>query len=94
MESLDQFLTWLYAGGGSIAVISWIMERVKWFQSLTSEMRELVMFILSVVVGIGAFAIVQYAPKEFLDAIGPYFSIIASIFGVIFMGKFFHKVDK
>lgn len=91
---LSDFLVWLFAGGGSIAVISWIMERVKWFQTLTSEAREWLMFALSTVVGVGAYVVVNYVPAETLELVSPYFAIVASIFGVVFLGKAFHKVDK
>ena len=91
---LTDFLVWLFAGGGSIAVISWVMERVNWFQSLTSEAREWLMFGLSALVGVLAYAVVNYVSAETLSLIAPYFTIVASVFGVVFLGKAFHKVDK
>jgi hypothetical protein len=96
MQPLDvnSFLQWLIGGGGSILAVSWILERLKWFQELTSDQRDYAIFGSSVIVGCGALAVVTYVPVVILTAIAPYFLIIASVFTTVFIAKAFHSADK
>lgn len=93
-NSLPEFLQWLIGGGGSILAVSWILERIPWFQSLTSDQRDYAIFGMSVVVGCGALAVVTYVPAEIISDIAPYFLIIASTFATVFIAKLFHSQDK
>jgi hypothetical protein len=88
------FLQWLIGGGGSILAVSWILERTKWFQSLTSDAKDYTIFGFAVVVGCGALAAVMYVPSSIIDAIAPFFLIVASIFVTVFIVKSFHSTDK
>ena len=90
----EDFLMWLIASGGSIAAVSWILERVAWFQNQPSQNKDYIIFGLSVVVGIFAQLLLTYLPKETIEVITPYFAIVSSIFGTVFLAKGFHKVDK
>ena len=92
--TLDAFLKWLIGGGGSIIAVSWIFERMRWFQALTSQAKQYTIFGAAVVVGCGALAVITYAPAATLSAIAPYFLIIASIFTTVFIAETFHKADK
>lgn len=91
---LTSFLTWLVASGGSISVVSWLFERMSWFQALTSEAKDYTIFGAAAAVSCGAMAIVAYVPAETLAAIAPYFLAVSSIFATVFIGKAFHRVDK
>jgi hypothetical protein len=92
--TLDAFLQWLISGGGSILAVSWLFERMKWFQNLASESKDYVIFAVSAVVGCGALALVTYVPAAVMAAIAPYFLILASVFVTVFIAKAFHKADK
>jgi hypothetical protein len=91
---LTSFLTWLVVSGGSISVVSWLFERMNWFQALASDVKDYTIFGASVVVGCGALAVVTYVPAEVLAAIAPYFLVVSGTFATVFMGKAFHRVDK
>jgi hypothetical protein len=91
---LTSFLTWLVVSGGSISVVSWLFERMNWFQALASDVKDYTIFGASVVVGCGALAVVTYVPAEVLAAIAPYFLVVSGTFATVFMGKAFHAVDK
>jgi hypothetical protein len=88
------FLQWLIGGGGSILAVSWILERLKWFQKLTPDGRDYTIFGAAVIVGCGALAIVMYVPPPILDAVAPFFLIVASTFVTVFIAKLFHSTDK
>jgi hypothetical protein len=90
---LNQFLTWLTAGG-SIVAVSFILERLAAFQVLASNVKQLITFGACVVLSFGAFAVNQYVPADVLAQITPYFSIISGLFGVLFISQTFHKADK
>ena len=91
--TLTDFLVWL-GTGGSIMAISFILERITWFQNLESGMKELVTFGASALLAILATAALQFVPKETLNLIAPYFASISGVFGLVFLSKTFHKVDK
>jgi hypothetical protein len=93
VPTLNMFLQWLIGGGGSIMAVSWLLERMAWFQALTSDQRDYVIFGLAAGVGCGALAVVNYVPATVLDAIAPYFLVLASVFVTVFLAKTFHKAD-
>ena len=90
---LNEFFIWLGAGGGIIAT-SWILEQFTWFQAVSSKARKWIMFGVCVLISGGAFAIQSYVPIEVINAIAPWFKIIAGIFGALFISEGFHKVNK
>lgn len=92
--TLPLFLQWLIGGGGSIIAVSWLFERMAWFKAISSEAKDNTIFGAAVVIGCGALAVVTYAPPAILDAIGPYFLIVASTFVTVFIAKVFHRADK
>lgn len=91
---LQEFLQWLITGGGSILAVSWLLERMQWFQRLSPEAKDYTIFGASVVVGCGALAVVMFVPPAILTAISPFFLIISSTFVLVFIAKGFHRVDR
>ena len=91
--NLNDFLIWL-GTGGSIMAVSFILERIDAFQKLESKAKEIVMFIASGLLATGATAFLQFVPAETVSLIAPYFSSLAAVFGILFLAKTFHKVDK
>jgi hypothetical protein len=94
MEELLGFLQYLMLPAGAAVVASFILERISKFQDLESQIKQWVFFGLCGVLAIGAHLLVEYVPGHVFELIGPYFSIIASIFVAVFAGTLFHKVDK
>jgi len=92
--NLNDFLNFLIYSGGSVAVMSFIAERWAWFQSLVSEKKQLYSFIGSASIAIVSYAFLTYAPAGFIEAMTPYFTILASVFGVYYLGQAFHAEDK
>jgi hypothetical protein len=91
--ALTDFLVWLVAGGSLIAV-SWLFERFAWFQNVSSAARENIMFVVCAALSCGAYAVQTYVPVATLDLLAPWFGIIAAVFGMIFISKGFHALDK
>ena len=91
---LEQVFSWLVSGGGSIAAVSWILERSKWFQVLDSDAKEWLFFALVSAVSIVAYLIQAYVPMSILEEIQPIANILISVFSGLFLGKSFHLVDK
>ena len=90
---LNSFLMWVIAGGGSVMMSSWLLERWAWYQSKESKVKENIFFAFASVIGVGAYLLVTYAP-EFVVAAQPFFMIEAGIFGSIYLGKNFHLTTK
>lgn len=91
--TLTDFLIWL-VGGGSIIGISWVFERIAWYQSLTSNAKQWVFFGACTVVSVAAYAVQTYVPVASLETLAPWFQIVAGLFIALFLGNQFHEKDK
>lgn len=91
--TFNEFISWLVFGGGSVLASSFLLERWAWFQTLKSENKQLLSYVSASSLGIGAYALITYAPV-FVDAAQPYFLILASTFVSIFLSNTFHSADK
>jgi hypothetical protein len=91
---LNQFLVWLFGGGGAIVAVSFVAERIPQFQALTSQVKQIVMFVACALVSCGAYAVVTFVPANIMSQIVPWFGIVASTFVTLFVSKNFHQVDK
>jgi hypothetical protein len=95
MENMDfgMFLNWLVFGGGSVMAASFLLERIAWFQLQVAETKKYITYAASSLLGIGAYALITYAPA-FVAAAQPYFMVLAGTFVMIFLNNLFHKFDK
>lgn len=92
--TLEGFLLWLGTVGGSGTVVSFVLEQIAWFQSLSDKGRKWVSFLGMAVLGIASHLVLTYVPTEVLLSIAPYFVLIASAFVSVFSGEILHKVLK
>lgn len=91
---MNEFFSWILLSGGSISVVSFLVERVEKFQMLLPEQKEYVFFGLSAVVAVGAYLVMNFVPVEILALVDPYFKIVAGLFSTIIVSKMFHSADK
>lgn len=89
-----EFLVWLGSVGGSGMVASFLLERWSYFKALTSEGKMWASFGTMASLGVLSHVVLTYAPTSVLEAIAPYFAILASSFMAVFAGSLFHKADK
>ena len=92
--TLQGFLLWLGTVGGSGTVVSFILEQIDWFQSLSEKGRKWVSFAGMAILGVLSHLILTYVPQDILFAIAPYFVVIASAFVSVFSGEILHKMLK
>lgn len=93
MEFKD-FLVWILNSGGAVIVMSWLCERWVWFQAKASDTKQMIFFILSAVLALSAYVILNYVPAAALSAVAPFWSILQGLFVTIFLGQMFHKASK
>lgn len=91
---LNEFLLWLASSAGSSAVASFILERITKYQSLAADVKQWVFFGVCLVLSVTSYLVLTYVPVEVLEAVKPYFGLIASTFISVFLGTAFHKLDK
>lgn len=91
--TLNDFLVFL-GGVGGVAAVSWVLEYFGLFQNLEAKQKQLVYFLLCVVVALSAYGIKTYVPVEILDQIEPFFEIVAVIFAYQFLGTKYHYATK
>lgn len=91
--TITDFLVWL-AGGGSALALAFILEYIPSFATLTATLKKWVFFGGCALISIAAYAVQTYVPVETINAIAPYFGILASTFTYVFLGDGFHKLTK
>lgn len=92
--TLEQTIYWLVNSGGGAAVASFILEKIEWFQKQASNVKQNIYFATTVFITIASYLVMTYVPKEYIDAVAPYFGIMYSSFAAIYIGTAFHKVTK
>ena len=93
--NLNEFLTLLLTAGGSAAVASWILERIPVYAAIAlAETKRWVFFGVCVVLALGSYMVITFVSPVVLQALAPYFAIIASVFASVFFGSAFHNADK
>jgi hypothetical protein len=92
--SITEFLVYLANSGGSIVIVSWLLEQWGWYQLQTPNMKRNLFFGLSAFVSILAYMVLTYVPTETLQMIAPFFQILFATFTAIFLGTKFHAETK
>lgn len=73
-------------------VVSFLLERVVWFQQLGSDVKAILALIIAVVLPILSYALLNYVPQSLIDALQPWYSV--AVTGVIgFIGsQVWHRI--
>lgn len=87
-------LTWLIAGGGASAVVSWLAERSTWFQGLDARAKWVLMVVASCLIAIVAKLLLDFLPAQVFSAIEPYATVIIIIVSTYLTGQAAHGIDK
>jgi hypothetical protein len=90
--NIYQVLTWI-GGAGCVIAASWILERIPKYMALSSSAKRWIFFGVSTILALGAYSIAVYVPVDILEKLAPFFGIVSSVFGYVFLGKSFHKLD-
>lgn len=76
---LGSTLQWLAGGGAAVVaalVVSWLAENWDWFKALTATQKRLMLVVLCVAFGLGAWATITYVPPATLLALETPFRVI------------------
>ncbi len=73
-------------------VVSFLLERVVWFQQLNSDVKAIFALIIAVVLPILSYALLNYVPQSLIEALQPWYSV--AVTGVIgFIGsQVWHRI--
>lgn len=73
-------------------VVSFLLERVVWFQQLGSDVKAIFALIIAVLLPILSYALLNYVPQSLIDALQPWYSV--AVTGVIgFIGsQVWHRI--
>lgn len=95
MEVLNirDVLIWLYASGGSSAILSVVFERWDKFQALSSTEKEEAFTYYSIFLSLVAWMIVSWVPVYILNALAVPFTIVVGTLATALFGKLVHKTD-
>lgn len=92
--NLIDFLTWIVYGGGGAIAVSWILEKMLWYQEKPSNVKQNIYFGIVSGFTLIIYAILNYVPAEVLAMIAPWFGIIAVTFVNVYIGTGFHRASK
>ena len=92
---LNEFLLWLATSAGASVAVSWVLERIPAYVNiLVAETKRWIFFGACLVLSLASYLVLTYVPVDVLQAMVPYFGILASTFASVFIGSGFHSVDK
>lgn len=91
MTDIFEFLPWIVYGGGGAIAISWILEQVQWYQNQSAKAKKNIFFGFSAVLTIAIYVFMTYVPQNAIEAIAPFFSIIAAAFISTYIGTGYHR---
>ena len=92
--NLIDFLTWIVYGGGGAIAVSWILEKMPWYQEKPSNVKQNIYFGIVSVFTLIIYAILNYVRAEVLAMLTPWFGIIAVTFVNVYIGTGFHRASK
>lgn len=93
MTDIFEFLPWIVYGGGGAIAISWILEQVKWYQEQSAKAKKNIFFGFSAVFTVLIYVFMTYVPQNAIEAIAPFFSIIAAAFISTYIGTGYHRAS-
>ena len=79
--NLIDFLTWIVYGGGGAIAVSWILEKMPWYQEKPSNVKQNIYFGVVSVFTLIIYAILNYVPAEVLAV-------------NVYIGTGFHRASK
>ncbi len=89
-QTLAAFLTWLGTAAAASAVLALLAEAIPGWATLKANVKRLIVFGLSVLLGVGSKLLVQYVPAGVIEAAEPYYQIILSALAIMLMSQPFH----
>lgn len=92
--NLVEFLTWIVYGGGAAISASFILEKMAWYTEKPGEVKKNIYFGIVTTFTILMYLVLNYVPQTILEAITPYFGIIAISFINVYLGTSFHRAAK
>lgn len=95
--TIEEALTYLTVGGSAVvaaALASGFYETQMWFQRRSSNQRWLITVGTSVVLGLGAVALIQFTPPEAIKAAQPYFAAFIAAVAPFLGQEIYHRLTK
>lgn len=89
--SLVEVVRLLATGGGIGAILSFLLERVDWFQKLPSQARYWLILAVSIGLPVLATVALQFVPAAVWEALQPYWNALAAGFLVWLSSQAAHK---
>lgn len=98
MENLPvnfaEFLQWIVYGGGGAIAVSWILEKLAWYQEKSADAKRNIFFGIVAAFTVLVYVVLTYVPASVVEAIAPYFGILAITFLNVYIGTGYHRASK
>ncbi len=90
----SEFLGWLMNSGGIAIVVSWIAERLPFYQAWPPDAKKISYIIACVALGLALYAAQTYVTPATWAAIDPWFKVAAGLVLMTSAGTGYHKLAK
>ena len=94
MENINSFISWIVYSGGALLIASWVLDRIPAFVALPSEAKKYINIAVSAFLALGFYAVLTYVPANILDALDPWFKVIAGLVAVYGGQQVVHRLTK
>ena len=91
--TIYEFLAWLTSAGGAAALLSFVLERIDAWHGLSSNVRAWITLAGTILIALGAYAVITYVPKDILDQLAPWFQIVAACITAWLASQAAHTID-
>lgn len=89
--TLGEFFTFVGSSAAIGFVLSWIAGNWGFFQRATSQGKAAILVFISLLMGLGSFALVRFVPAGVIEQAQPYYQVIISSITILIASQAWHK---
>jgi uncharacterized membrane-anchored protein len=94
LDNLNGLVSWVIWSGGALLIASWILDKIPAFVALSSEWKKYINMAVSVVLALGAYAIITYVPTSVFASLDPWVKIVAGVIALYSGQQVVHAANK
>ena len=94
MDNLNSLVSWVIWSGGALLIASWVLDKIPAFAKLSSDAKKYINMAVSVVLALGAYAVITYVPAATFTLLDPWFKIVAGVIALYSGQQVVHAANK
>jgi hypothetical protein len=94
MDNLNALVSWVIWSGGALLIASWILDKIPAFVTLPPDGKKYINMAVSVILALGAYAVITYVPAATFALLDPWFKIVAGVIALYSGQQVVHNQTK